>query len=560
MSGNSPKTEKRMKKGETSKYGTTLWSNRASADRIRLGGRFIKLFSPVGRGATLVAPAPLRADMEPPGGPDGQAGCGSRRVNGTRRWAGAGVKPAPAQRAVRQRRTGFISGCCGRLGLADSPCPCGGVVRLPAALDVVDHVLNRDADRAALQTEVLRNELRRHVGEDHTGGGVVEEGVLAVDDPRVFVQSRLRRQVADSLEDRELLLRLNQPLEHLPRRVLVRTLCRDGQEGATPVTAAAGHRSDVPLAGEVGGDVADVTGHPRRAGENGEVTVGEGSVPLGRPGRDVRGQTGSDDRLGGLEGNLRATVHDELFVGVEEADFLLAEDRVEDVRRVVDEPLAACGDVLLANGDEVIPRRPRGANGVAVGVDAGSLEEVAAVAHGQATDVRAQTDLDRAVSAQALLPLPRQVLRLVVGCAEVKEVGELVTLALELDDEALVDRGDVGRARTGDQFLLESLVLGVVLTLEELDGHARVLCFVLRNQVRQTEVAPVGNAQLDRLGRGRIGGVGAGGVGLATTSREEQCSCCSDREDLHGARSRPLHAISPLVAVGALPRWNARLL
>src|SRR5665647_1117315 len=87
MSGNSPKTEKRMKKGETSKYGTTLWSNRASADRIRLGGRFIKLFSPVGRGATLVAPAPLSADMEPPGGPDGQAGCGSRRVNGTRRWA-----------------------------------------------------------------------------------------------------------------------------------------------------------------------------------------------------------------------------------------------------------------------------------------------------------------------------------------------------------------------------------------------------------------------------------------------------------------------------------------
>src|SRR5665648_862870 len=79
MSGNSPKTEKRMKKGETSKYGTTLWSNRASADRIRLGGRFIKLSSPVGRGATLVAPAPLRADMEPPGGPDGQAGCGSRR-------------------------------------------------------------------------------------------------------------------------------------------------------------------------------------------------------------------------------------------------------------------------------------------------------------------------------------------------------------------------------------------------------------------------------------------------------------------------------------------------
>src|SRR5450756_1124164 len=79
------------------------------------------------------------------------------------------------------------SACCGRLGLADSPCPCGGVVRLPAALDVVDHVLNRDADRAALQTEVLRNELRRHVGEDHTGGGVVEEGVLAVDDPRVFV-------------------------------------------------------------------------------------------------------------------------------------------------------------------------------------------------------------------------------------------------------------------------------------------------------------------------------------------------------------------------------------
>src|SRR5665648_428745 len=131
MSGKSPKTAKRMKKGEISKYGTTLWSNRASADRNRLGGRFIKLLSPMGRGATLVAPAPLRADMEPPGGPDGQAGGGSRRVNSTRRWAGVGVKPAPAQRAVRQRRTGFIS-LLGRLDLADSTCPCAGVVRLSA--------------------------------------------------------------------------------------------------------------------------------------------------------------------------------------------------------------------------------------------------------------------------------------------------------------------------------------------------------------------------------------------------------------------------------------------
>src|SRR5674536_330098 len=102
MSGNSPKTEKRMKKGETSRYGTTLWSNRPSADRIRLGGRFIKLFSPMGRGATLVAPAPLRADMEPPGGPDGQAGGGSRRVEAGEQYvplAGVGVEPAPAQHA-----------------------------------------------------------------------------------------------------------------------------------------------------------------------------------------------------------------------------------------------------------------------------------------------------------------------------------------------------------------------------------------------------------------------------------------------------------------------------
>src|SRR5665648_901587 len=72
MSGNSPKTEKRMKKGETSKYGTTLWSNRASADRIRLGGRFIKLFSPVGRGTWC----------------DSRRSCAAERGHGTSWWTG----------------------------------------------------------------------------------------------------------------------------------------------------------------------------------------------------------------------------------------------------------------------------------------------------------------------------------------------------------------------------------------------------------------------------------------------------------------------------------------
>src|SRR5665647_3285081 len=121
MSGNSPKTEKRMKKGETSKYGTTLWSNRASADRIRLGGRFIKLFSPVGRGATLVAPAPLRADMEPPGGPDGQAGGGWRRGNGRGGGGGGGGKPAPA----RQEHAGR--------GGVSRPLPPSGAYRSPVS-------------------------------------------------------------------------------------------------------------------------------------------------------------------------------------------------------------------------------------------------------------------------------------------------------------------------------------------------------------------------------------------------------------------------------------------
>src|SRR5450756_2666532 len=98
----------------------------------------------------------------------------------------------------------------------------------------------------------------------------------------------------------------------------------------------------------------------------------------------------------------------------------------------------------LAHGDEVIPARAdRLRDRVTVARDACCVEQVLAVAHGETADVSASTDVDLLVGRQHLVPLPRQVLGLVLTKALVEKVDEASSLVRELDDEALVDRGDV---------------------------------------------------------------------------------------------------------------------
>src|SRR5690606_12554575 len=98
--------------------------------------------------------------------------------------------------------------------------------------------------------------------------------------------------------------------------------------------------------------------------------------------------------------------------------------------RVVDELLAGLLDVLLAELDEVLPRAADGRRDLLARVrQAGSLEEVPAVAHGLRADVRAEAD-DRVVVSH-LRPLPVKVGVLVLVGAEVLEVDELVSLLAE---------------------------------------------------------------------------------------------------------------------------------
>src|SRR5690606_28515517 len=141
--------------------------------------------------------------------------------------------------------------------------------------------------------------------EDLAVGRVVEERVGRVLDLLRLEDSDLRGQVSDVLEDADLLLRLDQPLDEVVRLLRVRRLRRDGPEGATPVAATTGDRREVPLALGRRRRVLDVPAHPGRAREDGEVTVLEASVPLGRPRREVRGETGLDDLEGRVERDLR---------------------------------------------------------------------------------------------------------------------------------------------------------------------------------------------------------------------------------------------------------------
>src|SRR5262249_55252903 len=153
-------------------------------------------------------------------------------------------------------------------------------------------------------------------------------------------------------EDLDLLGGVDGPLDEVVGLLDVLALLGDRPERATPVTATARDRGDVPLALLIGRDLLDVTEHPRRAGEDSEVTVDEALVPAGGEARQVGRQASLVDLHGGVERDLRATVHLQLLARVVEADRLLRQDRVEDVGGVVYELLLGLSGVLLADVDE----------------------------------------------------------------------------------------------------------------------------------------------------------------------------------------------------------------
>ena len=215
-----------------------------------------------------------------------------------------------------------------------------------------------------------------------------------------------------------------------------------------------------------------------------------------------------------------------LLRAVDVAHRLLRRNGVHDVARGVDELLLGvldAGDVLLADVDEVLPGRPARRDLVPVGREPGLGEQVAAVAHRLAADVGPEPDLGLAVRGERLLPLPRQVLgRVVGGARQAEQVDELVGLVAELDDEALVDGGDIGGARAGHEVLLQVLVLLVVVAGVQHDLDVRVVLLVQRHEGFQPEVTPEVDLQGDR-------GLAVGGSVLG--------SCCRRRSQ--SGRRRP---------------------
>src|SRR5690606_3531501 len=129
-----------------------------------------------------------------------------------------------------------------------------------------------------------------------------------------------------------------------------------------------------------------------------------------------------------------------------------------------------------------------------------------AVAHGQAADVGAEAEELTAVLAQALLPLPVEVLALALVEPVLLEVDEPLRLGGEGADVAHLGGLDVAGAGVGGQPLDQVVVVVVELgdVLDDLD--VRVGLLVLLVERLEAEVAEEVDGQLDLL-RGR--GVGA---------------------------------------------------
>ena len=251
--------------------------------------RYSRLRQPcrLGAGGSAVAGAPVGARQAARGG----AGGGHRATSRGRERpavAGRGGEPAPPVGSACGSGLGGLLGLLDRLGpgrrLALSVPGLHRLMTFSTATRVGPFFLPR---YCGVRSSAV-------FGEDLADRGVVEERVLEVGDRRVLVERRLRGQVADLLEDLDLLLRLDQPLENLyasstflPCFGMVRN--EPPQLPPPPGIAAMSH---LPCGVRRG--VLDVAEHPRRAGEHGEVALDEARVPLRREAGQVGRQAGVD--------------------------------------------------------------------------------------------------------------------------------------------------------------------------------------------------------------------------------------------------------------------------
>src|SRR5690606_24875497 len=218
---------------------------------------------------------------------------------------------------------------------------------------------------------------------------------------------------------------------------------------------------------------------------------------------------------------------------------------------------------------EVFPGLPARADLVAVGGQAGVLEEGLVVAHAHAADVGAQAE-DLPVGSLAHLPLPGQEVLLQVGRAVLGEVDEVVALAEEeLLDDALFDGDDVTRAAARRDVLLQ---LGNVVGVEVgdvvlFDDDVRVLFHVLLEELVVAEDAEGVDGEGDLAVPGGVTVAAAGGgaeerhdsqrrSGRLPVPTIKSSHVCDPSLKVECLGSRPVW--SP--ALGALPReWPTPL-
>ena len=350
-----------------------------------------------------------------------------RRDVEVRRPRHAGAAQAAGRAAPARRRAGGGDGSrghrCRAYAAVSQPLGRGvegvaeGGVRVGAVLDVGQLRREGVLDLRVVEPDRQDRHLRGDAAEDLADRRVAEVRVRRVEHRRLGGGVGVGREVAALRRRRphlHLLRRGRQPLDEGDGGVDVRAVGGHAEPRAAPVGCAAGqHRGDVPLAGVVGPGLAlDVAHHPARAGDRRERAARERLVPV----VGERLQAGGDAvlrRLGGVPPcrlHARAVLRVGRAVGRGVGIFALVDGRREDARRAVDEVrVGGLGRrvlVGLAEGDEVVPRRPRLGELGRVGLDAGLVEEILAVADRLRADVGPEADGRRAVLRARLRPLP----------------------------------------------------------------------------------------------------------------------------------------------------------
>src|SRR5690606_23586458 len=423
-----------------------------------------------------------------------------RWIRRRRRRGGGGTAPPPWSEGSPGLPGGLLS-------LLDGLGP-----RLTGVLLALSHrdqdVLDRGPHVLVLRPEVDRLHRSDQLAEDLADRGVVEVLARRLRDRRILRGLRRGREDLGGLVRADLALGRGQELGELDGLLLVLGLLGPGQHRAAHVAGSARVGRDVPLAlAGLTGEFLDAPEHPGRAREGGEGVALQRRLPRRREDRHVGGELVLLELQRRVERLLDdgVAVEDEVVLLVEEAvpravARVLQDGGAEDGGRAV-QPLGV-GHLLLELlplGEEVVPRRPELADLFAVGREAGLLEQVLAVAHGERADVGAEADELLAVLGDAHLPLPRQEVLLQLLAAVVKEVDELVRLLHVQRQDALLEHDDVAGAAAGGHPLLDArLVLVEAGDLAQLHRDVGVRLLVLLDDLLVPGLAEDVDGELDR--------------------------------------------------------------